>query len=55
MKFDEDLVTAAELQITNVFEKELQNHYPEYLKPEQDRWIRDKFEILLPETAMRRQ
>ena len=31
VKFDEDLVTAAELQLTMVFEKELQDHYPEHL------------------------
>ena len=31
VKFDEDLVTAAELQLSNVFEKELQDHYPEHL------------------------
>ena len=31
VKFDEELVTAAELQLTGVFEKELKDQYPEHL------------------------
>jgi trimethylamine--corrinoid protein Co-methyltransferase len=31
----------------------LQAHYPELITPEQDRWIRDRYRILLDEKLMR--
>ena len=30
----------------------LGRHYPAYISPQQDRWIRERYDILLPESAM---
>ena len=32
----------------------LQNHYPDLVTPDQDRWIRDRYSILIPESMMHR-